>query len=115
MYQEFQNPFHNLQDLKIVEENRKDDPYPILEDQAGTHVFRSQMFSSLKHLEELKQSVDYLVIDSLFKDDDYAVKVLKMYKDGKEDHEVIDQLKEKYQEVWDEGFFYKKTIYQHKG
>ena len=114
-YQESQNPFHNLQDLKIVEENRKEDPYPILEDRAGTHVFRSQMFSSLNHLEELKKCVDYLVIDTLFKDDDYALEVLKMYHEEKEDLNIIHQLEEKYNEVWDEGFFYKKTIYQHKG
>ena len=114
-YQDSDNPYHNLQDLKIVEENRKEDPYPILEDKAGTHVFRSQVLSSLKHLEELKTCVDYLVIDSLFKDDSYMLDVLKMYKEEKEDLQVIENLKEKYDEIWDEGFFYKKTIYQHKG
>ncbi|MBU1093836.1 MAG: U32 family peptidase [Firmicutes bacterium] len=114
-FTESENVYHNRQDLKIVEENRKEDPYPILEDQAGTHVFRSQVLSSINHLSALKGFVDYLVIDSLFKDDDYALSVLKMYKAEKEDLEQIQLIKNKYQEVWDEGFFYKKTIYKHKG
>lgn len=114
-FTESENPYHNRQDLKIIEENRKDDPYPILEDQAGTHVFRSQVLSSLNHLVELKDFVDYLVVDTLFKDDDYAYDILKMYRDGKEDLNLKKQIKNKYQEVWDEGFFYKKTIYKHKG
>ncbi len=114
-YQKAENLYHNHQDLKIVEENRKEDPYPILEDKAGTHVFRSQMFSSLKHLEDLNKCIDFLVIDTIFKDDAYALEVLKMYKEEQEDRNTIKNLKEKYCEVWDEGFFYKKTIYQHKG
>jgi len=114
-FTESENPYHNRQDLKIVEENRKDDPYPILEDQAGTHVFRSQVLSSIDHLTELRAFVDYLVVDTLFKDDDYAFSILKMYQDGKEDLNIKNQIQDKYQEVWDEGFFYKKTIYKHKG
>jgi len=110
-----ENPYHNRQDIKIIEENRKDDPYPILEDKAGTHVFRSQVLSSFNHLAELKEFVDYLVIDTLFKDDDYAISVLEMYKNEKEDIDLIIQLKKQYHETWDEGFFYKKTIYKHKG
>ncbi|MBU1141218.1 MAG: U32 family peptidase [Firmicutes bacterium] len=112
---ESDNPYHNRQDLKIIEENRKEDPYPILEDEAGTHVFRSQVFSSLFHLNDLKEFVDYLVIDTLFKDDDYAFEILKMYKTEKVNTIQIEKIKNKYQEIWDEGFFYKKTIYQHKG
>lgn len=114
-FTESENPYHNRQDLKIVEENRKEDPYPILEDKAGTHVFRSQVLSSLNHLEQLKEFIDYLVIDTLFKDDDYALSVLKMYQREKEDAKIIDKIKKEYQETWDEGFFYKKTIYKHKG
>ncbi len=110
-----ENPYHNRQDIKIIEENRKDDPYPILEDKAGTHVFRSQVLSSFNHLAELKEFVDYLVIDTLFKDDDYAISVLEMYKNEKENTDLIIQLKKQYHETWDEGFFYKKTIYKHKG
>lgn len=114
-YTESENLYHNRQDLKIVEENRKEDPYPILEDKAGTHVFRSQVLSSLTHLSELKEFIDYLVVDTLFKDDDYALSVLKMYKNENEDSELINKIRKDYHEIWDEGFYFKKTIYKHKG
>lgn len=114
-FNEEENIYYNRQDLKIIEENRKEDPYPILEDQAGTHVFRSQVFSSLYHLEELSPIIDYLVIDSIFKDDMYAMTIAALYKERLIDEELIEDLKTSYQEVWDEGFLYKKTIYKNKG
>ncbi|HBY65392.1 MAG TPA: hypothetical protein DEG42_03240 [Acholeplasmataceae bacterium] len=110
-----ENIYHERQDLKIIEENRLNEPFPILEDKAGTHVFRSNVFSSLNHLEKLEKLMDYLVIDTLFKDDDYALSVLPMYKNKKINQSVIDQIQLKYDEKWDEGFFYKKTVYIPKG
>jgi U32 family peptidase len=110
-----ENIYHERQDLKIIEENRLNEPFPILEDKAGTHVFRSNVFSSLNHLEELENLLDYLVIDTLFKDDEYALSVLPMYKNKKINQSVIDQIQLKYDEKWDEGFFYKKTVYIPKG
>lgn len=106
--------YHEKQNLKIIEEQRKEEPYPILEDQAGTHVFRSNVFSSLKHLDQLSKYVDYLVIDTIFKDDLYAKKILPLYQEHRLDQDVIDELKKTYDESWDEGFFYKKTIYKPK-
>jgi U32 family peptidase len=79
-YQEQDNIYHERQDMKIIEENRPDDPYPIVEDDAGTHVFRSQVFSSLEYLSELKEVVDYLIIDTLFKDDQYLYHIGPLYK-----------------------------------
>jgi putative protease len=114
-YNEEENIYHNEQNLKIIEENRAEEPYPILEDRAGTHVFRSHVFASLHHLDELSDHVDYLVIDAIFKDDMYAMTVAAMYRDRIIDQELIDDLKQTYNEVWDEGFLYKKTIYKSKG
>lgn len=108
------NTYHEKQNLKIIEEQRKDEPYPILEDKAGTHVFRSHVFSSLKHLDELDDVVDYLVIDTIFKDDQYANKILLIYHQKHVDQELIDSIQKDYQESWDEGFFYKKTVYKSK-
>jgi U32 family peptidase len=108
-----ENNFHAQQNLKIIEENREDAPYPILEDQAGTHVFRHEVFTSLAHIDVLKSSVDYLIIDTLFKDDAYALKVLPLYYEHMvHSHELIDHIKKHYHEVWDDGFLYKKTIYK---
>ncbi len=105
-----ENHIHNKQTLKIIEEKRSEEPYPILEDLAGTHVFRSQVFDSIDYIETLRPLVDYLVIDAIFKDDLYTKAMIDMYQGhpslAKEDIENT------YEEVWDHGFFFKKTIYK---
>lgn len=100
-------------DLTIVEENRLDEAFPILEDYAGTHVFRSNVMNTIAYLEELSTMIDYLVIDTIFKDEYYDLEIAKIYQNPK-NVEQIESLKTKYDEVWDEGFFYKKTIYKQK-
>lgn len=110
-----QNIDHNRRNLTLVEETRQSDAYPILEDTAGTHVFRSKMMHAINHLNELKHDVDVLVIDTIFKDDDYAFKVLPMYQNQILDPQIKSELESTYHESWDEGFFYKKTIYKTKG
>jgi len=114
-YTNQENNYHAEQNLKIIEENRKDEAYPIIEDAAGTHVFRSSVFSSLNHLVELSSYIDYLVIDTLFKDDQYALQILPLYQHQEINVEVINQLKQLYNETWDEGFLFTKTIYKSKG
>jgi putative protease len=114
-YTNQENNYHAEQNLKIIEENRKDEAYPIIEDAAGTHVFRSSVFSSLNHLVELSSYIDYLVIDTLFKDDQYALQILPLYRHQEINIEVINQLKQTYNETWDEGFLFTKTIYKSKG
>ncbi|CCV64272.1 Peptidase U32 family protein [Alteracholeplasma palmae J233] len=104
--------FKDKQDLLIIEEKRKDDPYPVLEDYAGTHVFRSKVFSSLEELSEIKKAIDYLVIDTIFKDDAYLKLILPMYYDNQINKETIDQLQSKYNESWDKGFLFNKTFYK---
>jgi U32 family peptidase len=108
------NIYHEKQNLKIIEEQRSEEPYPILEDQAGTHVFRSHVFASYKHLNELSPLLDYLVLDTIFKDDAYALKVLPIYKKEQFNDEMIDDIQKAYHESWDEGFFYTKTVYKTK-
>lgn len=109
------NLYHNQRNLSVVEEKRPEFRYPILEDEAGTHVFRNHVFSSLNHLNELEKAIDYLVFDTIFHDDTYAFDVLKHYQISESlEDESIKQLQQKYHEVWDEGFFFKKTVYKPK-
>lgn len=105
--------FESRQDLRIIEEMRPNEAYPILEDHAGTHVFRSSVMASIKHMEPLKKTVDYMVIDSLFKDDLYAYKMLFMYQNGY-DIALQTWAEETYKERWDEGFLFTPTIYKQK-
>ncbi len=109
------NRDHNRHDLRLIEENRASEAFPILEDHAGTHVFRSNVMHSIDHLSELNTCVDYIIVDTIFKDDAYAEKVLPMYHTQMLDLEVKHELESLYHEQWDEGFFYKKTIYKTKG
>ena len=104
---------HKRQDLKIIEEKRVEEPYPILEDDAGTHVFRSKVMQSLDQLELISSFLDYFVIDTLFKDDYYGALVSEMYK--KSSFELKEKIQRLYDETWDDGFFFKKTIYKGKG
>ena len=113
-FQDKKNIYHKSQSLKIIEEQRSEEPYPIIEDMAGTHVFRSNVFSSLLYLNDLKESIDYLVVDTIFKDDDYAKKILPLYKENLLDEKIIEELKTTYEENWDTGFFHKKTVYKPK-
>ncbi|MFU8792466.1 MAG: peptidase U32 family protein [Acholeplasmataceae bacterium] len=104
------NQYVHQQNLKVIESERPDEPYPIFEDLAGTHVFRHHVLSSHTVLEQLKPYVDYMIIDTLFKDDDYAIDILKLYRDYKDDQ--VQTIQNKYQELWDTGFYHKKTIYK---
>ncbi|MDY0276885.1 MAG: U32 family peptidase [Acholeplasma sp.] len=113
-YQEFvesNQDLTNLQNLKIIEPKREDNPYPILQDGAGTHVFRSKVMNSLDYLDQLKEVVDYLVIDTIFKNDDYGIDVAKLY-NKKYDKNAIESFINKYNEEWDNGFLDRKTYYK---
>jgi U32 family peptidase len=109
------NDFHDARNLSVVEEKRPEYKYPILEDEAGTHVFRNHVFASLNQLKTLAQSIDYLVFDTVFHDDTYALDILKVYHEAMflNDTKIV-ELQNKYHEVWDEGFFFKKTVYKPK-
>jgi U32 family peptidase len=100
-----------VKDLKIVEEHRQSEAYPILEDEAGTHVFNANVFASINEIKTLSQYVDYLVIDTIFKSDQYALDILNLYVNDPTNQENVML---KYNEVWHEGFLHKKTIYMQK-
>lgn len=104
--------YSNLQTLKIVEPKRADSPFPILQDKAGTHVFRSKVMNSFPFYNDLSSVVDYFIIDTIFKDDNYGYEILKMYSNN--DVSNIETLKTNYDESWDEGFLNNKTYYKRK-
>lgn len=95
--------------LKIIEKSRLGS-FPITEDKFGTHVFRSEVTSVINHLEGL-ENVDYLLIDTIFKTDEYGIDILKMFKSGYDEQTTL-LLQEKYNEKWDDGFLNLRTIYK---
>lgn len=99
---------YKVDTLRIKEETREV-YHPIIEDDFGTHVYRSEVTTTLDIKEELK-GLDYLLIDTIFHDDDYGIRVLKLYEDFTE--EAKRKLEEDYKETWDTGFLYLNTIYK---
>ncbi|HKL60876.1 MAG TPA: U32 family peptidase [Acholeplasma sp.] len=110
------NDYHEKRNLKIREEQRPDLRYPILEDSGGTHVFRENVFTTLNQIDDISTNIDYGIFDMVLHDDDYAYDVLKRYTEimkGQIENE-FDDLEIKYDEQWDEGFLFKKTVYKPK-
>ena len=107
------NHYHDQKDLTLIEAKRENEPYPILEDDAGTHVFRYNVFHSDAYLDELNSVIDYFVIDTIFEDDQYAAEILDYYQQPTNEKKEATQTA--YQETWDEGFLHKPTIYKVKG
>lgn len=106
------NLVHDSRNLSVVEEKRPQYRYPILEDEAGTHVFRNNVYASINYLTDLSNAIDFLVFDTIFHNDDYALKVLELYE--KPNPDQAKELQAALAEVWDEGFLFKKTVYKPK-
>lgn len=105
----FDYDFKNKTTLTLKEKTR-DLLYPIIEDNFGTHIFRGNVSTVIRHLDDLK-GVDYLLIDSMFKDDLYALDILRLFQEGYNENKVL-ELEQKYNEKWDDGFLNLKTIYK---
>src|SRR5690606_3298933 len=89
-YQNESNILHDDKSLRLSEAKRPDEVYPIIEDAAGTHVFRGHVFNSFKVINQLESVVDYFIVDTLFLDDDYAINIIKMYKEKQIDKNILD-------------------------
>ncbi|MDD7281482.1 peptidase U32 family protein [Floccifex sp.] len=64
---------------EIIEQTRQG-RMPILEDENGTYVFSEEPMSSLELMDQLKAChINRFRIDSIFKDDDWTVKVIQSY------------------------------------
>ena len=111
-FTQIENVFVEKQTLRIKERTRKDQVYPLFSDLAGTHVFRSKVFQTLNVLDKLEEIVDYLVIDTIFKDDSYGLSILDMYQHKVYNLERVQQIQATYEEQWDDGFLYFKTFYK---
>ncbi len=55
--------------------------------------------------------VDYFVVDTIFKDDAYALAVIKLYQETYDENQA-ETIKKAYDESWDEGFLHLKTMYK---
>jgi putative protease len=94
----------NNYDLRLNEEIRPNDFYPILEDEYGTHIFRSKKLISLDELKDINDELDTIFIERIFMDDKEYYDSIRLYKNMIHKADFL----EKY-DNYDSGFYYKKT------
>lgn len=83
-----------------VKEMTRDNLYPLFQDQNGTNIFTDFVYSSLKDFKELLDlNMKYFIIDTIFLDRDYSLKVLNIFNDLRNNLEV------------DLDKFYEESIY----
>lgn len=102
------NDLHKHRHLTIREEKRPEQDMPILEDDHGTHVFRGNVLAVIPYLDVLKTCVDVLMIDTIFKDDAYTMRVCPLYREETPASQAI-ELQKEYHEIWDDGLLFTKT------
>lgn len=94
----------------IYKENKT---YPIIDNNEGTIVYSSHILNGIKESLKLK-NIDYLLLNSLFIEDDLFKEILTMFKN------VNSENADSYQEYidaklnTDRGFLYKETVYKVK-
>ncbi len=90
--------------LKLVEATR-DEAYPIVQDRAGTHIFRAKPLASFSVIDVLSSCVSTMVIDTLFVDEADVVDIIKDY------HNALAKkpLSRSYDDH-DQGFYFKETV-----
>lgn len=91
-----------------VKEMTRDNLYPILQDKNGTNIFTSFVYSSLKDFKELYNlNMKYFIIDSIFLDQDYVLKVLNIFNKLRNNEEVdIDKFYNESKYNLDSGFLH---------
>lgn len=112
-YIQTDNNYINQTDLRLKEPKRTEERYPLLEDQAGTHVFRGSILNVFNDLDQINKVIDYGIIDTLFLDDLYAHDVINMYKHH--DESLKNKIIDAYKQVWHEGFLHQKSFIKDDG
>jgi putative protease len=91
--------------FKLKEEMRPDSFYPILEDEAGTHIFRDKALNSFMEFNELKMGLDDFFIERIFMSDEEYYDSIAAY----QDQSLVEEFLIKYQDNYNKGFYYQYT------
>lgn len=94
----------NKYNLRLNEEIREKEFYPIFEDEFGTHIFRSKKLISYQESKELKSVISDFFIERIFLDDEELYQTIKLY-----NNEItLEEFLNKYTD-YDTGFYYRRT------
>ncbi|WP_240414312.1 peptidase U32 family protein [Paenibacillus periandrae] len=111
--------------LFLIEQERKDERYPLYEDENGTHIMSSDDICMLENLHELIEGhLDSLKIEGLLKSPEYNEAVIKSYRlaidtfcSDPENYVFEEQWLDAIRELQDPrreltfGFFFKEQVY----
>ncbi len=100
----------------IIKEHGKDKKYYLKEDKKGTNILTYEILNGTKSFVNLKEKLEYAILDSNLMSDDIFLKILSLYESNLDnklsDDELIIKVKDLIGE--NDGFFNLKTIYKVK-
>ncbi len=94
----------NKHQFRLSEEMRKEDFYPIVEDEFGTHIFRSHKLISIQELNVLEPLLSDFFLERLFLEDEEYYDSIRLYKGKMTEAEFL----QRYQN-YESGFYYQPT------
>ena len=97
----------NSYEVKVKEMTR-DNLYPLFQDKNGTNIFTSFVYSALKDFKELYSlNMKYFIVDTIFLDQDYVLKVLDIINDLRNNKDVdLDKFYNDSKYTLDSGFLH---------
>ena len=94
----------NNYNLRLNEEIRPDEFYPIIEDDYGTHIFRSKKLISIDEIDMLKYKIETFILERIFMSDEEYYDTIKLYHHKISKSEFLDKYRD-----YDSGFYYQRT------
>lgn len=94
----------NNYELRLNEEIRPNDFYPILEDEFGTHIFRSKKLISIDEFELLKKNINTFFLERIFMSDEEYYDSIRLYNNKISKSEYLEKYKD-----YGSGFYYRRT------
>ncbi len=113
-YQHIERSNHNK--INTIKEKNKDREYLVVENKIGTNILTGDILNGSRAFLDLKDKIEYGIIDNNYIDDNIFLQILELYKKSLEekiDGELFLKDMEKLIGNYD-GFFYTKTIYKVK-
>ncbi len=93
--------------LTLIEEIR-DEKYPIIQDDFGTHIFRPKPLQSFSDFKAISSIVDYFIIEPFLYEHNTILQIIADYYHALH-HGVTESIIIRYQDSHDTGYYHKST------